>query len=218
MIRLEEVRKAFRTDRGPKWVIEGISCQFESRLSIGILGPSAVSKTTLLRLVSGQEKPTWGRIQRHGLIAWSLSLGGFHNQLTAVENTRFICRIYGIRSEPILDYVEQFTGLGSGMHDPLESYDRPTRMKLSLAVSLALPFDYYLIDESSSQWDSRILRKFRDQIKNRFKTCGSVLVSEDESLLMEYCTAGAILHEGRLSDIMQIDEAISKYHRMMGRS
>ncbi|NEU35934.1 ABC transporter, partial [bacterium LRH843] len=66
---------------------------------------------------------------------------------SAVENSRYIARLYGL--DP--DYVEAFCrwlcGLGEYFDQPLGTYSSGMKSRFSFALMLALDFDIYLIDE-----------------------------------------------------------------------
>jgi iron complex transport system ATP-binding protein len=51
---------------GDEWVLDGISLEVSRREILGILGPNASGKTTLLRLLSGVMEPQRGRVLLEG--------------------------------------------------------------------------------------------------------------------------------------------------------
>ena len=99
-------------------------------------------------MMSGLEKPDEGSILRECKISFPLGfMGGVVPRHTAVENSRFIARLYGL--DP--DYVEAFCrwlcNLGEYFEQPLGTYSQGMRARFSFALLLALDFDIYLIGE-----------------------------------------------------------------------
>ena len=96
MIRLSNVSKDYETNAGRRRVLKNINLTIGPGERIGIMGKNGAGKSTLVRLISGAELPTSGSIERNMSVSWPLAFtGGFHANLTGVDNVRFICRIMG---------------------------------------------------------------------------------------------------------------------------
>ncbi len=53
-------------------------------------------------------------------VSWPLGFGGgFHPQMTGRDNVKFIARIYGEDPKRVLDFVEDFSELGSYLDVPI---------------------------------------------------------------------------------------------------
>ena len=111
------------------------------------LGHNGSGKSTLLRLIAGTEAPDAGLITRTGRISWPLGFAGsFNGSLSGAENCLFVARIYGQDTEYVLDFVREFSELGSFFRMPVNSYSSGMRARLAFGVSMAIAFDYYLVD------------------------------------------------------------------------
>ena len=105
MLEFNNVSKSFWTGTQRKVILEQVSFRVELGNSLGILAPNGTGKTTLINMMSGLEKPDEGSILRECKISFPLGfMGGVVPRHTAVENSRFIARLYGL--DP--DYVEAF--------------------------------------------------------------------------------------------------------------
>lgn len=122
---------------------------------VGILGRNGAGKSTLIRLVGGEDIPDSGRIVREGRISWPIGFGGcFHGRLTGRENLRFVSRIYGRSIRQVTDFVNDFAELGEYMDLPVGTYSSGMKAKLSFGLSMAMEFDFYLVDEVTAVGDA----------------------------------------------------------------
>src|SRR6266404_3033674 len=165
MIAIEDVSKAYYTRQGPHVVLDKVNLKIENGQKVGILGRNGAGKSTLIRLISGAEYPTSGRIRRLMAVSWPLAFGGaFHNNLTGFDNLRFICRVYGVEYTSVVPFIEEFTELGLYLREPVVHYSEGMRARLAFALSLAIEFDCFLIDEIISVGDVRFHEKCRVEL------------------------------------------------------
>lgn len=219
MIRLEGVQKTFRLDGTQKIVARNLNFTFPTGQSVGLLGRNGAGKSSLLSMLSGTLQPDAGRVVSDGTISWPVGFAGsFHADMTGAQNTRFVARIYGVDTGQMVDFVQEFSGIGAHFHLPIRSYSSGMRARLAFGISMAVPFDTYLIDEVTAVGDGAFARKSSAVLKERLQTSGAVIVSHSMPLLRDLCTAGAVLEDGRLFYYARIDKAIEHHdHLMLGR-
>jgi capsular polysaccharide transport system ATP-binding protein len=215
MIKLENITHIYGSGIERKCALRDINVLLDTSLSIGILGLNGSGKSTLLRIIGGTLHPTSGRVYRNCRISWPLGLNGFSGLLTGEENLRFVCRVYGADRRIVLKFVDDFTELGRDLYLPVRTYSSGMRARLSLALSLAIHFDVYLIDEGLSVGDARFQERYRKAITSRFKDSKVIVVSHAGSgTLRQYCTHGAVLHNSNLSSILPLSEAFRIYNKI----
>lgn len=91
MIELVDVSKDYHTRQGRRRVLNTINLQVRTGEKIGILGRNGAGKSTMIRMISGAELPTEGKIRRNMSVSWPLAFGGaFQGSLTGMDNLRFI--------------------------------------------------------------------------------------------------------------------------------
>lgn len=205
MIEVVRLVKEYRTDSGLIRALDGVSFQIEKGKRIGVLGKNGSGKSTLIRLIGGVEVPTSGKIRRNMSSSWPLAFrGGFNIDQSAYENLRFLARIYEKPFDELKDYVEDFSELGGRLRDPVYTYSSGMRAKLSLALSLAIDFDCYLIDEVFAVGDQRFRRKCRIELFEKRRDRALLMVSHQAITIQGACDLGILIENGRLVDTFDV--------------
>lgn len=217
MINLENLTKVYDTRRGPRTVLDGLNLRIAMGEKVGIMGRNGAGKSTLMRLISGAELPTYGRIDRTMSVSWPLAFGGgFQGSLTGLDNLRFICRVYGVSYEGVLPFVEDFSDLGSYLREPVKKYSSGMRARLAFALSMAVEFDCFLIDEIIAVGDSRFHKRCHEELFEKRKDRAMILVSHFPGHIREYCDHAGVLAGGKLHMFDQVDEALAFYQEYSG--
>ena len=216
MILLENVSKSYPTRLGRRRVFENVNLKLEKGRNIGILGRNGAGKSTLIRLLSGAEEPTSGRIRRDMTVSWPLAFtGAFQAHLTGIDNLKFVARIYGVDWRPLVPFVENFTELGIYLREPVFNYSVGMMMRLAFALSMAVEFDCFLIDEGLSVGDSRFGDRCHVELFQKRRDRSFILVSHDPNIIRMYCERACVLHDGRLHEFTTVDAAFEFYDRVV---
>lgn len=215
MIRLENVTKRYRTRLGLRTVLDNVNLQLDRGRNIGILGRNGAGKSTLIRLLSGAEHPTQGRIHRGMRVSWPLAFtGAFQTHLNGLDNLKFVCRVYGVDWRPLVGFVEEFTELGVYFREPVLHYSVGMTMRLAFALSMAIEFDCFLIDEGMAVGDHRFGARCHEELFVKRKDRSFILVSHDPHIIKTYCERAAVLHRGQLHDFDTVEQAYDFYESM----
>lgn len=212
MIKLENIIKQYPTRSGIRTVLDHINLTINPGEKIGILGRNGAGKSTLIRLMSGAEYPTSGKIHRTMSLSWPLAFsGGFQGSLTGVDNIRFICRVYGANIAIVLPQVEEFSELGIYLREPVKTYSSGMRARLAFALSMAIEFDCFLIDEVVAVGDSRFHEKCNRELFEKRKDRAMIIVSHMPEQIAQHCDRAAVLHKGKLYDFKNVTDAYEFY-------
>ena len=212
MIELRDVVKRYPMRHGMATVLDHLNLQVGRGEKLGILGRNGSGKSTLIRLISGAEAPTSGRVSRSMSVSWPLAFGGaFQGALTGMDNLRFICRIYNADIERVIPQVRDFSELGKYLDEPVRSYSSGMRARLAFALSLAVEFDCFLIDEVIAVGDSRFHEKCNVELFEKRKDRAMVIVSHQPENIVEHCDRAAVLHEGKLHCFDNVAKAYDFY-------
>lgn len=216
MIRLIDVAKFYDTRHGRVRIFDDVNLEIAHGEKVGILGRNGAGKSTMIRLISGAEQPTRGRIERGMSVSWPLAFGGaFQGALTGLDNLRCICRIYGTSPEDKIGFVESFSELGSYLREPVRTYSAGMRARLAFAISMVVEFDCFLIDEIVAVGDVRFTEKCRFELFEKRADRAMIIVSHDPTYIREHCDRASALVDGRLHHFENLDEAFSFYDAAM---
>jgi len=214
MISAEGLCKDYHSETGHGWhrVLSNVSFTVSPGEKVAVLGRNGAGKSTLIRLISGIEVPTLGTIERDMSVSWPVGLtGGIGGAMTGNDNIRMICRIYNRPFPLIREYVEDFAQLGKYLSEPVRTYSAGMRARLNFAVSLAIDFDCYLIDEIISVGDQRFQQRSYDELFVRRADRSLVLASHSPEIVRAYCSRAIVLHRGRGKVFDDLELALAIY-------
>lgn len=213
MLEFINVSKSFWTGSQRKVILDRASFRLELGNSIGILAKNGTGKTTIINMIAGLEKPDEGTINKTCRVSFPLGfMGGVVNKLSAMENSRYIARLYGL--DP--DYVEAFCRWMCGLDEYFDmavgTYSAGMRSRFSFSLMLALDFDLYLIDEGMpSTTDTEFNKKAGDVLRERLQTTTVLIVSHRPEVLERFCRSAAVLRDGKLHMFNTLEEAKQLY-------
>ncbi len=213
MIAFQNVSKSFWTGKGRKVILNDASFRVDLGHSLGVLARNGTGKTTLINMMAGLEKPDQGEIIRTARISFPLGfMGGVVSKHTAVENSRYIARLYDL--DP--DYVEAFcrwmAGIGDYFDMPIGTYSQGMRARFSFSLMLALEFDIYLIDEGMpSTTDVEFNRRAGKILRERLMNATVVIVSHQAATLEKFARSAAVMKDGRIYMFETLEEARRLY-------
>lgn len=215
MIRLEKVHKHYKADRSRKVILDGVTAEFETGHSYGLLGVNGAGKSTTMRLLSGSELPNSGRIVKDMRVSWPLGFAaGFHPTMSGLANLKFVARAYGEDERRVARFVEEFAELGDYINVAVRTYSSGMMARLAFGLSMAIAFDCYLVDEITSVGDARFQKRCRDAFEARRKGADIIMVSHDMGTIQSYCDRGMVLVDGQLLVFPDVGDAIETYYRM----
>lgn len=216
MIILDNIWKSYRTRGDEKFVARGINAVFPTGVAVALLGRNGAGKSTLMRLIAGTQKPTRGRIWSDGTISWPVGFAGsFHGELTGAQNVRFVARIYGVDTDMLSAFVEDFAELGAHYHLPFRSYSSGMKSRLAFGLSMGIRFDTYLVDEVTSVGDQRFKEKANEVFQRRIGASGAIVVSHSMQIVRKMCSKAAVLEDGILKMYDDVDAAIAHHMENM---
>lgn len=209
MIHLENIWKTFHEGGVRTTVAAGVTATFPTGVSVALLGRNGAGKSSMLKMIAGTMQPDRGTITTSGSVSWPVGFAGsFHPELSGAQNTRFIARIYGVDTNALTEFVEDFADLGRHFRLPLRTYSSGMRSRLAFGVSMGIGFDTYLVDEVTSVGDHDFKAKARDVFNDRMRNASAIVVSHSNRMLRDLCDAGMVLEHGHCTYYENIEEAL----------
>ncbi len=217
MIRLENLSKSFWVRGRSQVIFEGLNMTLSAGKSLALLGRNGAGKSTLLNIIAGVLPADTGKVVSDGTISWPVGLGGtFSPQMTGAQNTRFVARVYGVDTEALVHFVQDFSELGDQFYNPVKTYSSGMRARLGFGLSMGIKFDTYLIDETTAVGDARFNRKSRAVFLERLRDSSAIMVSHQMKTVRKFCDSGIVLHQGQLFQFDDLDEAIALHQQLNG--
>ena len=176
MIRLEGIKKRFRTKAGELEVLHGVSADIKKGEVFGIIGLSGAGKSTLVRCINLLERPTAGKVWLDGVELTALGdkelreqrrhmgmiFQQFHllMQRTALDNVCFPMEISGVPKAKAKERAKELLEL-VGLADRMESYPAQLsggqKQRVAIARSLCMDPEVMLFDEPTSALDPEMV-------------------------------------------------------------
>ena len=213
MIRVDGVSKIYNTRKGRRKVLDNVCMEIRPGQKMGVLGLNGSGKSTLIRLISGAELPSGGVIDHGGMsVSWPLAFSGaFQGSLSGLDNLRFVCRVYNSDYEKAVPFVEEFSELGPYLREPVKKYSSGMVARLAFALSIAVDFDCFLIDEIIAVGDSRFHGKCHAELFEKRMDRAMIIVSHNSQYIRDHCDCAGVLVGGRLHMFDTVDDGLAFY-------
>ena len=217
MLQLQNISKTYPIHQGhsKRVIFKDVSLTVHPGEKWGILGRNGAGKSTLIRIISGSDRPDSGKIIKNMSVSWPLAFGdAFQGSLTGRDNAKLIARVYHVNVPKTLGLVEDFAELGTYLNEPVKSYSSGMKSRLAFAISMAIEFDCFLIDEGMSVGDHRFHKKCDDELFGKRGDRAMIIVAHQTDLIRQHCDHAAVLEEGRLTVHDNVDSAIAAYEAL----
>lgn len=216
MIKFENLHKSFWVRGTEKVIVNDLNATLPSGKALALLGRNGAGKSTLMQMIAGSVAPDRGRIVHGGTVSWPVAFGGsFHGEMTGAQNVRFVARIYGVDTDALADFVEDFAEIGRHFHMPVRTYSAGMKSRLAFGASMGIHFDTYLVDEVTAVGDASFKKKSRAVFADRMKRSGAILVSHIMPDVRAFCDAAIVLEDGKIEYFDDLDEGIDYHKRLM---
>ena len=205
-IRARRVAKYF----GDFPALREVDLDVRSGSVLALLGRNGAGKTTLLRILAGLSAPSTGEIsfpaadashrKQQGRIGVVSHGAWIYDELTAAENLRFFCGLYGV-ADPgavVAAWLAR-VGLERFRNSRVAEFSRGMRQRLTIARAFLHEPDILLLDEPWTALDDRatqLLSALLDQARRAGRS--AVICSHQLREAFEIADEAALLHRGRL--------------------
>ena len=179
VVRLSELSKKY----GERTLFSHLNAVIERDDRFGLVGPNGTGKTTIVRILLGEETPTsgtlsWGNNVRYAYFSQHAS--------DALDTTRTVLESLmdaaeGYTETMSRNYLARFLFTGDDVHKKIVMLSGGEKNKLALARMLLEPCNLLILDEPTNHLDIESCETLTEMLENYQGTL--LLVSHDRYLL-----------------------------------
>jgi len=197
-------------------VLDGVSLKVPPGATAALLGPSGCGKTTLLRLLSGLDRPDTGMIEVGGRILTSPTVfvppeerrigmvfqdWALFPHLDVARNVGFGLPRPERRESPRIDAALAMVGLDGLGHRMPDTLSGGQQQRVALARALAPEPSVLLLDEPFSNLDASLRHQIRTDVHRLLVSLGvtTVFVTHDQGEAFVLGDEVVVMHAGRVA-------------------
>jgi lipopolysaccharide transport system ATP-binding protein len=222
VISLQNVGVAYKVKAGflrrrRVWALQEVSFDVYEGETLGVIGKNGAGKSTLLQVLSGIILPDRGLITtKEGCQISLLSLqAGFVQPLTGRENAILSGMLFGIKPRTMTDMMDKiadFSGLGTYIDQPVNTYSTGMRARLGFAVAFYADPDIILIDEVLGVGDQEFKEKSEAAMRQKILSNKTVvIVSHNANTILELCDRVVWIENGASKMVGLPAEVVAQY-------
>ena len=187
VLEANNLSKAF----GDKLLFEDLTFNLPAGGIVGIIGPNSAGKTTLMRIITGQETPDSGTFR----VGETVKLGYVDQSRDALDDNKTVWQeisggldilTLGKREVPSRGYVSQFNFKGPDQQKKVGVLSGGERNRVHMAKMLKSGANVLLLDEPTNDLDVDTLRALEEALMD-FPGC-AVITSHDRWFLDRLAT------------------------------
>ncbi len=205
--------------------VDSVSLSVEKGSLFGLLGQNGSGKTTMIKMLTGQMKPSSGSAQvldidpSNDPVTVREAVGIIPEQetppsfLTSVEYIAFVGKIRNIEGiEEKSQWWFEYLDFGDKRDVLCKDLSRGTRQKLMFAQAFLHTPELALIDEPLINLDPVMQRKVKHFLTDYVRSGKTIFLSTHIlEIAEEICTDFAILHKGKLLHTGTVSELTDKH-------
>ncbi len=212
MLEVKNVTKNY----GGLRAVDGVSFRLEKGEALGLLGPNAAGKTTLMRIMAGYLPADDGSVLLDGMdiaespVAVKRRLGylpeipPLYNDMTVKSYLLFAAEIKGVPRQSRAsraDEVMERTGVADVAGRLIRNISKGYRQRVGLAQAMIHNPDVLILDEPTVGLDPNQIIEIRNLIKELSETNTILLSSHILTEVSATCDRVVILNEGRVAAV-----------------
>lgn len=213
-VECESLRKVFSTPTGEEVAVDSINMVLGDGEFTTLVGPSGCGKTTLLRMISGLETPSKGKIYYDdedvtdlkpqdrdiSMVFQDIALFPF---MTVRDNIKYGLKYTDADKETTEQKVEkmaEMSGIGELLDKKPKQLSGGQQQRVALARSLVRSPSIFLLDEPMSDLDAKLKIEMRAELKElhrEFRTT-TLYVTHDQEEAMTLSDQVVVMNDGQI--------------------
>jgi ABC-type multidrug transport system ATPase subunit len=226
MLELRDVSKKY----GDKTALDGISLSLEPGI-YGLLGPNGAGKSTLMNVITGNLRPTTGKVRWDGteisslgasyrsLLGYAPQQQGLYDSFSGIRFLSYMAALKGIPGKKQTEEIRrvlEFVNLTQAGRRPVRTYSGGMKQRLLIAQAVLGDPKCIVLDEPTAGLDPKERVRVRQQILalsgDRIIMVSTHVVSDIEPV----ATQILLLKAGKLIDQGTVEELRGKYKAARG--
>lgn len=220
VVQIKDIKQQF----GDKAVLDNINMSIERGEILGLLGPSGAGKTTLIKILTGQLKPTSGTAavfekdssaltgEDYSRIGMMMDNFGLYDRMSCYDNLLFFAKIYGIPKQKIAEALKR-VGLLEAKKTAASSLSKGMRSRLLLARVLMAEPQILFLDEPTSGLDPATTEEIHKVIlEEKRKGVTIFLTTHNMAEAEKLCDHIALLNDGKIVEYGEPKELCRRYN------
>ena len=193
-------------DYGKAHVLDNMSFTVPKGSILGLVGRNGAGKTTIMRIISGLQKPTSGTIEygfnhkKLGNVGALVELPSIYSNASARENLIYQYINLGLKVDESIDRNLEFVGLADTGKKKAGKFSLGMRQRLGIAMAMTGEPEVLILDEPINGLDPQGIIQIRDLLikLNREKGVTIIISSHILSELSKLATDFAFVEKGKV--------------------
>jgi ATPase subunit of ABC transporter with duplicated ATPase domains len=212
VIDVKNVSKSY----GDRVLYENLSFSIPKNAIVGIIGPNGVGKSTLFRMIMGEEQPDKGSIEIGDTVKVAY-VDQSHDQLKDGKKTVYEVVSNGLDNLEVGNttinsraYLSRFNFAGGDQQKKVDVLSGGERNRLHLAMTLRESGNVLLLDEPTNDIDVNTLRALEDALEN---FAGCILVISHDRWFIDRLATHILSFEDE-AEVVFFEGNYSRYEAM----
>lgn len=189
----------------------------------GFIGRNGAGKTTCLRMICNLSRPTGGEIRIFGYhgkdldpmrsrIGCLIENPGLYGNMTAYENLKIKCALFGIWQKKYIEDILRLVGLEHTGRKKTKHFSLGMKQRLGIGLALIGEPDLLVLDEPINGLDPQGIVEVRDIIKRLQEERNMTILISSHILeeLSKIATDYGIIHNGMLLEEITREELMKR--------
>jgi ABC-2 type transport system ATP-binding protein len=206
--------KGLRKTYGDRAAVDGVGFHVAAGEAYGLLGPNGAGKTTTIGMLLGLVRPDAGQVSIFGrdlagesrdarrLVGYVPQEIALYPELTARQNLRFFCRLYGLRRaehKARIAAVLGIVGLSERADERIAIYSGGMRRRINIAAALLHEPALLVLDEPTVGVDAQSRTAILDSLRSlAAEGMAVVYTSHYMNEVEQLCDRVGIIDGGRI--------------------
>ncbi|WP_313491535.1 ABC transporter ATP-binding protein [Exiguobacterium sp.] len=207
VIEIESLTKHF----SDKTALDDLSFYIKQKEIFGLLGPSGSGKTTMIKILTGQMKPSTGSTSLLGIPSEKLKQkntfqkvgimtdnSGLYDRLTVKDNLKLFCKIFSV-SENRIPRALELVNLGDEQNKKVALLSKGMKQRVLLARTFLHQPEILFLDEPTSALDPVNTQAIYSALKDMNRDGATIFLTTHDMVEADtLCDRVAFLNRGHI--------------------